>query len=172
MMQTIDVEVPVTTAYNQWTQFESFPDFMDGVDEVTQKTDTLTHWTISIAGVRREFDAEITEQIPDERIAWRAVDGVKHGGVVTFHKLDNNTTRVALQIDTEPEGVVEKVGDALGLTNRNAKADLERFKSSLNRAVRRPARGWRGTSQLARDGAVAVRDHGVNDARPGGSKWP
>src|SRR5690242_239898 len=122
--QTIDVDVPVTVAYNQWTQFESFPQFMDGVDEVIQKDDTLTHWKISIAGVKREFDAKITEQHPDERVAWKSVDGTEHAGVVTFHKLDAAKTRVTLQMDTKPEGLAEKVGDAVGLTKANAKGDL------------------------------------------------
>ena len=141
--QTIDVEVPVTTAYNQWTQFESFPQFMDGVDEVTQKSDTLTHWKISIAGVKREFDAEITEQSPDQRVAWRAVDGTEHAGVVTFHKLEDAKTRVTLQIDTKPEGLVEKVGDAVGLTNVNAKGDLKRFKQFIESRGSADG-GWRG----------------------------
>jgi uncharacterized membrane protein len=141
--QTIDVDVPVTVAYNQWTQFESFPQFMDGVDEITQKTDTLTHWKISIAGVKREFDAEITEQHPDERIAWKSVDGTEHAGVVTFHKLEDAKTRVALQIETKPEGLVEKVGDAVGLTNVNAKGDLKRFKQFIeSRGTETGA--WRG----------------------------
>ena len=141
--QTIDVDVPVSVAYNQWTQFESFPQFMDGVDEITQKTDTLTHWKISIAGVKREFDAEITEQHPDERIAWKSVDGTEHAGVVTFHKLEDAKTRVALQIETKPEGLVEKVGDAVGLTNVNAKGDLKRFKQFIeSRGTETGA--WRG----------------------------
>jgi len=141
--QTIDVDVPVTVAYNQWTQFESFPQFMDGVDEITQKTDTLTHWKISIAGVKREFDAEITEQHPDERIAWKSVGGTEHAGVVTFHKLEDAKTRVALQIETKPEGLVEKVGDAVGLTNVNAKGDLKRFKQFIeSRGTETGA--WRG----------------------------
>jgi len=142
-MQTIDVDVPISTVYNQWTQFESFPQFMDGVDEVTQKTDTLTHWKISIGGVKREFDAEITEQHPDERVAWRAVGGTDHAGVVTFHKLADNKTRIALQLETKPQGIVEKAGDALGLTNANAKADLKRFKQFIE--TRGSATGaWRG----------------------------
>jgi len=141
--QSIEVNVPVSVAYNQWTQFESFPQFMDGVDEITQKTDTLTHWKISIAGVKREFDAEITEQHPDERIAWKSVDGTEHAGVVTFHKLEDAKTRVALQIETKPEGLVEKVGDAVGLTNVNAKGDLKRFKQFIeSRGTETGA--WRG----------------------------
>ena len=141
--QSIDVEVPVSTAYNQWTQFESFPQFMDGVDRVEQKTDTLTHWQISIGGVKRAFDAEITEQEPDQRVAWRSVDGTGHAGVVTFHKLADGKTRVMLQIDTEPQGVVEKVGDAIGLTNANAKGDLERFKTFIEERGTETG-AWRG----------------------------
>ena len=141
--QTIDVDVPVTVAYNQWTQFESFPQFMDGVDEVTQKDDTLTHWKISIAGVKREFDAKITEQSPDQRVAWTAVDGTDHSGVVTFHKLDEAKTRVTLQMDTHPQGLLEKVGDAVGLTNANAKADLERFKAFIEKTGHETG-AWRG----------------------------
>src|SRR4051812_7774377 len=140
---SVDVEVPVSTAYNQWTQFESFPQFMDGVDQVRQTDDTHTHWTISIAGVKREFDAEVTEQTPDQRIAWRAVDGTGHGGVGTFHKLTDDTTRVMLQIDTEPKGVVEKVGDALGLPTLNAKGDLARFKTFIEERGAETG-AWRG----------------------------
>lgn len=143
LTQTIDVDVPVTVAYNQWTQFESFPEFMDGVDEITQKSDTLTHWKISIAGVKREFDAEITEQHPDQRIAWKSVGGTDHAGVVTFHKLEEGKTRVALQLESKPEGVVEKVGDAVGLTNANAKADLKRFKQFIESRGRETG-AWRG----------------------------
>src|SRR5690242_15468525 len=142
--ESIDVEVPVSTAYNQWTQFESFPQFMDGVDQIRQVSETRTHWTISIAGVKREFDAEITEQEPDQRIAWRSVDGAGHAGVVTFHKLSDDTTRVMLQIDTEPQGLVEKAGDAVGLTNLNAKGDLERFKTFIEERGRETG-AWRGT---------------------------
>lgn len=127
----IDVDVPVSTAYNQWTQFESFPEFMGGVDSITQTDPKHLHWKISIGGVKREFDAEITEQLPDERIAWKATRGTGHAGVVTFHKLDDAKTRVMLQIDTEPEGVVEKIGDALHLTDSNAKSDLKNFKKFI-----------------------------------------
>ena len=143
IVETIDVDVPVTTAYNQWTQFESFPQFMDGVDEVTQKGDRLTHWKVSIGGVKREFDAEITEQLPDERIAWRSVHGPKHAGVVTFHKLNDRTSRIALQLESEPEGIVEKAGEAIGLTKRNAKADLKRFKAFIEERGH-PTGAWRG----------------------------
>jgi len=141
--QSIDVDVPVTTAYNQWTQFEDFPRFMEGVETVTQLTPTRTHWTVKVAGVRREFDAEITEQHPDERVSWRTVEGPKQAGVVTFHRLDPATTRVMLQLEFEPEGMAEQVGDKLGLVKGRAKSDLERFKTFIeNRRVE--TGGWRG----------------------------
>jgi uncharacterized membrane protein len=127
----VDVDVPLRTAYNQWTQFEEFPRFMEGVESVTQLTDSLTHWTVSIAGQTREFDAEITEQKPDERVAWRALDGLGHAGAVTFHRLDDGHTRVMLQIETHPEGLIEKAGDALGLATHRAKGDLRRFKEFI-----------------------------------------
>lgn len=139
----VDVDVPVTTAYNQWTQFESFPQFMDGVDTVTQTDDTHLHWKISIGGVKREFDAEITEQTPDQRIAWRVTKGTGHAGVVTFHKLSDTATRVNLQIDTAPEGIVEKVGDALHLTDANARGDLKHFKQFIE-SRGSEAGAWRG----------------------------
>jgi uncharacterized membrane protein len=141
--ESIEVDVPVATAYNQWTQFETFPNFMDGVDEVRQLSDTTTHWRISVGGVSREFDAEITEQTPDQRIAWRSTEGTGHAGVVTFHKLDENATKVMLQLDTEPEGVVEKIGDAVGLPKRDAKADLRNFKQFIETQSSETG-AWRG----------------------------
>ena len=141
--KSIDVDVPVSTAYNQWTQFESFPEFMEGVDRIDQLTDTSTHWVTSIGGVTREFDAEITEQHPDERVAWRSVDGARHAGVVTFHRLGPDQTRIMLQLDYEPEGLVENVGDKLGIVGRRAEGDLERFKKFIeSRGVESGA--WRG----------------------------
>ena len=141
--QSIDVEVPVSTAYNQWTQFEEFPRFMSGVESIRQIDDTHLHWKTKIAGVEREFDAEITEQHPDHRVAWRATGETKHAGVVTFHRLDDAKTRVMVQLDSEPTDAVEKVGDALGFLKRQVKGDLERFKELIE------ARGsetgaWRG----------------------------
>jgi uncharacterized membrane protein len=129
--QSIDVEVPVTTAYNQWTQFEDFPQFMEGVEQVTQLGPTSTHWTVKIAGVKREFDAAITEQHPDERVSWRSTDGPQQAGVVTFHELAPQRTRVMLQMDFEPEGIAEQAGDKLGLVRARTKGDLERFKKFI-----------------------------------------
>ena len=141
--KSVEVEVPVKTAYNQWTQFESFPEFMDGVEQITQVTDTLVHWRTKIAGVEREFDAEITEQHPDERIAWRSIDGPRQAGVVTFHRLSDDRSKVMLQMDYEPEGLVEKVGDAVGLVEKRVSGDLQRFKTFIeSRGLESGA--WRG----------------------------
>ena len=141
--QAIEVDVPVTTAYNQWTQFEEFPLFMDGVDAVKQVDDTHLHWVVSHRGKRHEFDAEITEQKPDERVAWKTVDGKAHAGVVTFHRLDDSHSRVMAQITWEPEGMLETLGAALGSDDRRVKGDLERFKEMIeSRGIETGA--WRG----------------------------
>lgn len=132
VIETVDVDVPVRTAYDQWTQFESFPEFMSGVESVTQTSDTTTHWVTSIAGVKREFDADITEQHPDERVAWNSTGGeVSHAGVVTFHRLSDTTTRVTIQLDWDPQGLLEKVGAAVGVDDRQIKADAKRFKEFI-----------------------------------------
>ena len=129
--ESVDVNVPVRTAYNQWTQFEDFPSFMEGVEEVKQITDTRLRWRAEIAGVEREWEAEIDEQRPDERIAWHAIEGPRNAGVVTFHRLDDNKTRIMLQLEFEPDDALEKTGDALGFVSRRARGDLERFKEFI-----------------------------------------
>jgi uncharacterized membrane protein len=141
--ESIDVGVPVTTAYNQWTQFEEFPRFMEGVQSVTQVDDRHLHWVAEIGGVHREWDAEISEQHPDERVAWRATDGTDTAGVVTFHRIDDDTTRIMLQLAFDPQGFVESVGDAAGFVRRRAVGDLERFKEFIE-AQGRETGGWRG----------------------------
>jgi uncharacterized membrane protein len=141
--QSIDVEVPVTTAYNQWTQFEEFPQFMEGVESVRQLDDTHVHWVAEIAGIKKEWDAEITEQHPDERVAWRATDGAENAGVVTFHKLEPTKTRVMLQLEFDPDGFLEKAGDALGMVKRRASGDLERFKTYIEERGSETG-AWRG----------------------------
>ena len=133
ILETVDIDVPVTTAYNQWTQFEEFPHFMEGVESVRQIDDGTLHWKATIGGVSREWTARITEQTPDKRIAWANLDGATNAGVVTFHHLSPASCRVALQLDYEPEGLVENVGDALGVVSRRAKADLQRFKEYIER---------------------------------------
>lgn len=142
--KAIDVQVPVTTAYNQWTQFEEFPRFMEGVREVRQLDESRLHWVTEIGGRRKEWDVKITEQIPDRRIAWRSDNGVKNAGVVTFHRLDDRTTRVMLQVEYEPEGIVETVGDRLGFVARRVDGDLRRFKEFVETRGEETG-AWRGT---------------------------
>jgi uncharacterized membrane protein len=144
IMESVDVDVPVRTAYDQWTQFESFPMFMEGIEKVEQLDDTTLQWKASIAGQERTWKARITEQLPDERIAWTSIDGAKNAGVVTFHRLGDSQTRVTLQLDVDPEGPVDNIGDALGLVERRAKGDMKRFKEFIeSRGVETGA--WRGT---------------------------
>jgi len=142
--ESVDVAVPVRTAYDQWTQFEDFPRFMEGVEEVRQISDTMTHWTVDIGGVSREFDARITEQLPDERVAWTSTGGTRQAGVVTFHRLDENRTRVTAQLEFEPQGAAEQAGDRLGVVDRRVKGDLRRFKEFIERRGTETG-AWRGT---------------------------
>ncbi|MEW2136399.1 SRPBCC family protein [Streptomyces sp. NPDC005409] len=142
--ESIEVSVPVRTAYDQWTQFETFPKFMDGVERIEQRTHTLTHWVTKIGGVEREFDAEITEQIPDRKVAWVTVGGeTDQSGLVTFQPIDPSHTQVTLKMDFDPEGLAESVGDKLGFVDRQVKGDLKRFKHFIE--DRGSATGaWRG----------------------------
>ena len=142
--KSIDVHVPVRTAYNQWTQFEEFPRFMEGVREVRQLDDRRLAWCAEVGGKEKRWEAEITEQIPDARIAWRSRAGAENGGVVTFHRIDDDTTRVMLQLDYDPEGVVENVGDALGVASARVRGDLERFKEFIEQRGRETG-AWRGS---------------------------
>lgn len=129
ILETVDLDVPVTIAYNQWTQFESFPKFLSMVDEVMQVNDVTNHWAVTVAGSKREFDTVISEQIPDDRIAWTTVDGdVAHAGVVTFHKLSETSSRAAIQIDWKPEGLLENAGAVLDIPDHAVKAALGNFK--------------------------------------------
>ena len=139
----IEVNVPVNTAYNQWTQFETFPEFMEGVNSVKQLDDKHLHWRADIGGQEREWDAEITEQIPDDRIAWRSTTGARNAGVVTFHHLDSGCCKVMLQLEFEPQGAAETVGDAMGMVDRKVKGDLERFKKFIE-SRRTETGAWRG----------------------------
>lgn len=141
--QSIDVHVPVRTVYDQWTQFEEFPRFMEGVESIRQLDDKRLHWRASVGGTVKEWDAEITEQIPDKRVAWRNISGARNAGVVTFHRLDDNTTRIMLQMEYDPEGLVESVGDAVGVTSARVRGDLGRFKDFIE-ARGRETGAWRG----------------------------
>jgi uncharacterized membrane protein len=141
--ESVDVEVPVSRAYNQWTQFETFPEFMEGVRDVRQLDDTHLHWVTEIGGVRREFDATVTEQHPDERVAWKSDSGPKHAGVITFHRLDDTTTRVTAQMDLDPDGFAEQAADKLGVLDRRVKGDMRRFKDFIEHRGHETG-GWRG----------------------------
>ncbi|WP_414938212.1 SRPBCC family protein [Amycolatopsis sp. cmx-11-51] len=142
--KSVDVEAPVSDVYNQWTQFAEFPRFMEGVERVEQRDNTHTHWTITVAGVSKEFDATITEQHPDERVAWKSDDGPNHAGVVTVHRLDEHHTRVTVQMDIDPEGFVENVADKLGILDRRVQGDLDRFKTFLENRDGAETGAWRG----------------------------
>jgi uncharacterized membrane protein len=141
--ESIDVEVPVRTAYDQWTQFEEFPQFMDGVRSVDQLDDAHLRWVAGIGGKKHAWTAEITEQRPDERIAWKTTEGKGNAGVVTFHRLGEGETRVTVQMEHRPEGMMEQIGSAFGMDSRRVKGDLERFKHLVEtRGVESGA--WRG----------------------------
>jgi uncharacterized membrane protein len=142
--KSIEINVPVKTAYNQWTQFEEFPKFMEGVRHVKQLDDKHLHWKAEIGGKEKKWDAEITEQIPDERIAWRSRGGAKNGGVVTFHRLSDSKSKVMLQMEYDPEGVVEHAGDAAGVVSQRVLGDLERFKRYIESRGQETG-AWRGT---------------------------
>ena len=141
--ESIDINSPLRAVYDHWTQFERFPSFMEGVTEVRQLDATHLHWVAEIAGHRHEWDAEVTEQKPDERVAWRNVDGKDNAGVVTFHRLADNATKVTVQMDFVPEGILEKLGNAIGAPDRRVKGDLQRFKEMAEESGE-PAEGWRG----------------------------
>jgi polyketide cyclase/dehydrase/lipid transport protein len=153
--ESIQVDVPVSTAYNQWTQFEEFPHFMGGVKEVRQLGDQRLHWVAEIAGVRREWDAAVLEQVPDQKVAWAATGGATNAGAVRFTPAGPAATMVHLTLEYEPEGLVEKAGDALGIVGRQARSDLARFKEFIEDAGYESG-AWRGTVQ-----------HGVSAGTPG-----
>ena len=150
--RSIEVQAPASTSYNAWTQFELFPHFMEGVEEVRQKDDRHLHWRANVGGKTEEWDAEITEQIPDKRIAWRAESGAANAGVVTFHRLSDDTSRVMLQMEYEPERITEKVGDALGIVAHRVEGDLRRFKEFVEQQGDR-VQGWRGEVPAKPDAA-------------------
>jgi uncharacterized membrane protein len=142
--KTIEVDVPVRVAYDQWTQFETFPLFMEGVEEVRQVDDTHMHWRASFfAGQHKEWDAEITEQVPDQRIAWRSTDGAKNAGAIRFDKVREGVTKLTLEIEYEPEGIVENVGSHLGLLSSRVEGDLKRFKAFIEERGSQTG-AWRG----------------------------
>jgi uncharacterized membrane protein len=141
--ESIEVNVPVTTAYNQWTQFEEFPKFMESVESVEQVDDTHLRWVAEVSGERREWQAEIVDQVPDKKVAWRAVDGSGPNGVVTFEPLGEGKTMVVVEMSYEPEGVKEQLGSKIGLDSRGVKQDLERFKQLIE-TLGVETGAWRG----------------------------
>jgi uncharacterized membrane protein len=141
--KSIEVDQPITTVYNQWTQFESFPEFMQGVEDVRQLDDKHLHWKADIAGFEREWDAEIIEQIPDQTIAWRSIGDVRNDGRVSFQPVTEDRTRVIVRFDYEPQGIVEKLGDKLNVVDNRVEGDLQRFKEFIEK--KGPETGaWRG----------------------------
>lgn len=153
--ETIEVDVPVRTAYDQWTQFEQFPNFMDNVEKVEQLTDSELRWHASIAGSDETFRTRITNQVPDQRISWTTLRGdVEHKGLVTFEDLGGNRTRIKLEMEHDPQGGLEKLGSALGLDDRAVSKDLKNFKQFIEE--RGEATGaWRGE---IRNGSVTTVD--------------
>ncbi|MDT0386387.1 SRPBCC family protein [Streptomyces sp. DSM 41921] len=145
--ETVEVDVPLHTAYNQWTQFEEFPNFMEGVEEVRQVDDRHNHWTTKVGGVRREFDTEIVDQLPDERVTWRTTSGdVNQRGSVRFERVDDTHTRVELVMEVEPSGMAEKAADMMGTIDRRVKGDMKRFKQYIEERGGESG-GWRGRIQ-------------------------
>ena len=142
--RSIEVSVPVSTAYNQWTQFEDLPRFMEGIREVRQLDDHLLYWRAEIAGQQKEWQARIVQQIPDQRVEWISEDGARNAGEVTFEPVWGGTTLVTLRMEYEPEDIVETLGDKLGFVSRRVEGDLQRFKDFIeSRGVETGA--WRGT---------------------------
>ena len=144
--KSIEVEAPLSTVYNQWTQFEEFPEFMDGIERVTQIDEKRLHWKAQIAGKVREWDAEIFEQIPDQRIAWRSTSGATNSGMVNFEAVGANRTIVQLKINFEPEGLMESIGNSMGVVSAHVQGDLERFKQFIESRGTETG-GWRGSVQ-------------------------
>ena len=144
VQKSILVNVPVSTAYNQWTQFEDFPQFMGGVKKVTQLSDDRLEWVAEIAGVRRQWTAKILEQVPDRTVAWAATEGATNAGAVTFEDVGGGQTSVQLSLEYEPEGLLEKVGDKLNIVENQAEGDLDRFKAFIE-SEGYASGAWRGS---------------------------
>ena len=153
--KTVEVQCPLSTVYNQWTQFETFPRFMEGVEEVKQVDDTHLHWRADIAGMEREWDAEITEQVPDRRIAWRSITGPENGGTVMFQQVDPQRTRITLRMEYDPKGFVENAADMLGVIERRIEGDMKRFRDFIEKRGQETG-AWRGD---VKGGSVRDKPH-------------
>ena len=163
---SIDVDVPVGVAYDQWTQFEEFPKFKDAIESVKQIDDTHLHWVAQIAGIRKEWDAKITQQEPDQRVAWTSISGADNAGAVDFHRIDDRKTRVTLTMDIAPDGVLESVGDAIGVPDRQVEGDLKRFKDFIESRGSETGQ-WRGEGDL-----VAEAEHRAEERKSIGPNRP
>ena len=151
----VEVQCTLSTVYNQWTQFETFPRFMEGVEEVRQMGDTHLHWRADIAGMEREWDAEITEQVPDRKIAWRSTTGPENAGTVTFQQVDPQRTRITLRMEYDPKGFVENAADMLGVIERRLEGDMKRFRDFIEKRGQETG-AWRGD---VRGGSVRDKPH-------------
>lgn len=169
-MQTVEkcveVDAPVAQVYNQWTQFEEFPKFMEGVEQVQQLDEKRLHWIAEIAGRRKEWDAEIFEQVPDQKIAWRSTSGTQNAGIVTFRSLDVNRTQVTVRMEYEPEGAIEAVGSALGAVSGRIEGDLERFKKFIQSRGQETG-AWRGEIHRGKVESTGSSGSGTTPGTPG-----
>jgi uncharacterized membrane protein len=145
--ESVEVRVPISTAYNQWTQFEQFPQFMHGVEQIQQLDDTHLHWRAKINGVEKQWDAVVSEQVPDDRIAWHSTGGAENAGTVLFHRVADNQTRVTLKLGYDPEGFLENLGDKLGFVSRQVSSDLDNFKRFIE-SRQTETGAWRGEVHL------------------------
>lgn len=161
--KTVVVDVPVKVAYDQWTQFEDFPRFMGGISQVTQLSDDRLEWVAEIAGVKRQWEAKVLEQVPDQRVSWAATEGATNAGEVTFEDVGDGRTSVHLSLEYEPEGLVEKAGDKLNIVENRAEKDLERFKAFIEDEGHASG-AWRGSVNEGARGSSAVGAPGVDDA--------
>jgi uncharacterized membrane protein len=167
--QSIEVDAPIRTVYNQGTQFEQFPEFMEGVESVRQIDEKRLHWVAEIGGHRHEWDAEIHEQVPDEKIAWRSISGKRKEGLVRFEKIAENRTRVFVAISFEPDGALEKMGAAMGVASGRVKGDLKRFKEFIE-ARGQETGAWRGEirqGQSSREAQGTPRSKRLYDEQSG-----
>jgi uncharacterized membrane protein len=156
--ETVDVDVPVRIAYDLWTRFEVFPEFMNGVESVTREDGGRDHWVTNVAGIVRTFDTEVTAQEPDQRVAWRTVAGeARHSGEVVFEPLEGDRTQVTVRIDWEPSDLVERIGDAIGVDDHQVRADTKRFKQFVER----------GGAQAQREIGLPLTDSGPAPSSPG-----
>jgi hypothetical protein len=165
----IDVDVARRVAYDQWTQFESFPQFMEGVERVVQLDDKTLDWTANVGGKTKHWRAEIMEQRPDQLISWRSIEGARNDGTVRFEPLEGDKTRLTLELDVEPEGPIESAGDALGFVTRRAKGDLERFKEFIEGQGRETG-SWRGEIEGGRVEDDDRSTMGTTSGSVGGSR--